>query len=90
MSPIGLIGNLTVDRVAGADLRPGGGVFHAARAAARLGTDVVVVTRCAPADRDVSLAPLEALGFPVTCADASETTAFSFHYEGDTRVMHPL
>ena len=33
------------------------------------------------------LEPLIALGLPVTCADASETTAFSFHYEGDRRVM---
>ena len=87
MSPIGLIGNLAVDRVAGGDPRPGGGVFHAARAAARLGTDAVVVTRCAPGDRTVVLGPLEALGFPVACADAAETTGFSFHYEGDTRVM---
>jgi len=87
MSPVGLIGNLAVDRVAGGEPRPGGGVFHAARAARRLGTDVVVVTRCAPADRPVVLAPLEALGFPVACVDASETTAFSFYYEGDTRVM---
>ena len=87
MSPIALIGNLSVDRVAGGDPRPGGLVFHAARAAARLGADAVVVTRCAPADRDVVLGPLEALGLPVTCADAAETTAFSFHYEGDARVM---
>ena len=87
MSPIGLIGNLSVDRVAGGEPRPGGGVFHAARAASRLGADVVIATRCAPSDRDVALAPLEALGFPVTCADASETTAFSFHYEGDMRIM---
>ncbi|MGB8350138.1 MAG: hypothetical protein WCE47_06895 [Gaiella sp.] len=87
MSPIGLIGNLAVDRVAGGDPRPGGGVFHAARAASRLGTDVVVVTRCAPTDRALVLSPLEALGFPVACADAAETTGFSFHYEGDTRVM---
>lgn len=87
MSPIGLIGNLSVDRVAGGEPRPGGLVFHAARAAARLGADVVAVTRCAPGDRDVALAPLEALGFPVVCADASETTAFSFHYEGDRRIM---
>lgn len=87
MSPIALIGNLSVDRVAGGEPRPGGLVFHAARAASRLGTDAVVVTRCAPADRDVVLGPLEALGLPVTCADASETTAFSFHYEGDARIM---
>ena len=87
MSRIALIGNLAVDRVAGGDPRPGGGVFHAARAAVGLGTDAVVVTRCAPADRSVALAPLEALGLPVICADASETTAFSFHYEGDLRIM---
>lgn len=87
MSRIGLIGNLSVDRVAGGEPRPGGGVFHAARAASRLGSDVAVATRCAPADRDLALAPLEALGFPVVCADASETTAFSFRYEGDTRIM---
>ena len=87
MSPIALIGNLSVDRVAGGDPRPGGLVFHAARAASRLGTDAVVVTRCAPSYRDVALASLEALGLPVTCAHASETTAFSFHYEGDKRIM---
>jgi sugar/nucleoside kinase (ribokinase family) len=87
VSRIGLIGNLAVDRVAGGAPRVGGGVFHAARAAARIGADVVAVTRCADGDREVALAPLEALGFPVTCGDATETTAFSFHYEGDLRVM---
>jgi len=87
MSRIALIGNLTVDRVADGPPRPGGGVFHGARAAVHVGADAVVITRCAPADRAVALAPLEALGLPVTCADASETTAFSFHYEGDHRVM---
>jgi sugar/nucleoside kinase (ribokinase family) len=87
VSPIALVGNLSVDRVAGGAPRPGGLVFHAARAAVGLGADAVVVTRCAPADRELVLEPLLALGLPVTCADASETTAFSFHYEGDRRVM---
>ncbi|MCZ7589653.1 MAG: carbohydrate kinase family protein [Gaiella sp.] len=87
MSTIALVGNLALDRVGGGDPRPGGGVFHAARAAVRIGADVGVATRCAPADRTVALAPLEALGIPVTCADARETTRFSFHYEGDHRVM---
>lgn len=88
MSRIALIGNLTIDRVAEGPPRPGGGVFHGARAAVHADADAVVVTRCAPRDRPVALAPLEALGLPVTCAAASETTAFSFHYEGDHRVMH--
>jgi sugar/nucleoside kinase (ribokinase family) len=87
VSTIALVGNLSVDRVAGGKPRPGGLVFHAARAAVSLGSDAVVVTRCAQADRAVALGPLEALGLPVTCADASETTAFSFHYEGDRRIM---
>jgi sugar/nucleoside kinase (ribokinase family) len=87
VSRIGLIGNLAVDRVAGGEPRVGGGVFYAARAAARVGADVVAVTRCARADRELALKPLEDLGFSVVCGDASETTAFSFHYEGDSRVM---
>jgi sugar/nucleoside kinase (ribokinase family) len=87
VSRIALVGNLAVDRVAGGAPRPGGGVFWGARAAAHVGADAVVVTRCAPADRDVALIPLEAFGLPVTCVDARETTGFSFHYEGDHRVM---
>ena len=87
MSTIATIGNLAVDRIAGAPPRAGGGVFHAARAAAHVGADAVAVTRCAPGDRATAFAPLESLGLPVTCADATETTAFSFHYEGDHRVM---
>ena len=35
----------------------------------------------------MALAPLEALGLPVVCGDAARTTQFSFHYEGDNRVM---
>jgi len=87
MSRIALVGNLTIDRVSGGPPRPGGGVFHGARAAAHVGADAVVATRCAPDDRELVLAPLEAFGLPVTCADASETTAFSFSYDGDHRVM---
>jgi sugar/nucleoside kinase (ribokinase family) len=87
MSRIAVVGNLSIDRVAGGEPRAGGGVFWAARAAAHVGADVAVATRCAPVDRDVALAPLEALGLPVACGDARATTAFSFHYEGDHRVM---
>ena len=87
MSRIALVGNLAVDRVAGAPPRVGGGVYWGARAAGHVGADAVVVTRCARADRETVLAPLEGLGLPVTCGDAAETTAFSFHYEGDRRVM---
>jgi sugar/nucleoside kinase (ribokinase family) len=87
VSAIALIGNVCVDRVGGGPPRAGGGVFWAARAAAHIGADAVVITRCAPSDRDVVLAPLESFGLPVVCADAAETTGFSFHYEGEHRVM---
>jgi sugar/nucleoside kinase (ribokinase family) len=87
MSTLALIGNLSIDRVAGGPPRAGGGVFHGARAAAHVGADAVVVTRCAAADRDVALVPLQAIGLAATCADARETTAFSFHYDGGHRVM---
>jgi sugar/nucleoside kinase (ribokinase family) len=87
VSRIALVGNLSVDRVAGAPPRAGGGVFWAARAAAHVGADVAVATGCAPADRDVARAPLEALGLPVACRDAERTTEFSFEYDGDRRVM---
>jgi sugar/nucleoside kinase (ribokinase family) len=84
---LALVGNLALDRVAGGPPRAGGGVFWAARAAAHVGADASVATRCAAGDRDLVLAPLEALGLPVVCGDATRTTAFSFHYEGDDRVM---
>ena len=88
MSRIAVVGNLAVDCVSGARPRAGGGVYYAARAAAHIGADLVVVTRCAPGDRAVALAPLRAFGFPVISVDATETTAFSFHYEGEHRVMN--
>ena len=55
MSRIVVIGNACIDTVAGAPPRAGGGAYYAARAAAHVGADAVVVTRCAPADRDVVL-----------------------------------
>jgi sugar/nucleoside kinase (ribokinase family) len=87
MSPIALVGNLSIDRVAGGEPRPGGTVFHAARAAAHIGADVIVVTRCGARDETLALGALVSLGIPVACAETAETTAFSFHYEGDRRVM---
>jgi sugar/nucleoside kinase (ribokinase family) len=87
MSAIAVIGNLTRDVVAGADPRPGGGVFYAARAFARLGSDARVAAACRADDRDALVPPLEAFGLPVTWLESAETTAYSFHYEGDRRIM---
>lgn len=84
-----IVGNLVLDVVAGAPARPGGAVFHCARAlrALRPTADVVLVCRCAAADRGVLLPAVEELGFPVVWRPAERTTRFAFHYEGDRRIM---
>jgi sugar/nucleoside kinase (ribokinase family) len=87
VTAIAAIGNLSRDVVAGADPRPGGSVFYAARALARLGADAHVAAACAVADRDALVPPLETFGLPVTWYEAKTTTAYSFHYEGDRRIM---
>jgi sugar/nucleoside kinase (ribokinase family) len=85
---IALLGSICIDVVAGAPPRPGGGVYHAARAFSRLGRDDVIVTAaCAPADAPLLGAGLEAFGLPTTMVESSVTTAYSFHYEGERRVM---
>ncbi len=43
--------------------------------------------RCAGADADVALTPLEATGLPLVWEPGRVTTAFAFHYEGERRVM---
>jgi sugar/nucleoside kinase (ribokinase family) len=87
VTTIATIGHLTRDVVAGAPPRPGGGVFYSARALGRLGADAHVVAACAKADRATLLPPLEAFGLPVTWRESEATTAYSFHYEGDRRIM---
>ena len=84
-----IIGNLVLDVVAGTPERPGGAVWYCARALARIApeADVVLVCRSAEADRDAIVPDLEELGFPVTWRPAERTTRFSFHYEGDRRIM---
>lgn len=89
MPAVAVIGNLVKDLVAGAQERPGGAVFYQARAFGQLehSLDVRLVTRCAPEDRELLLVPLEEFGLPVTWRPARETQAFSFHYEGERRIM---
>jgi sugar/nucleoside kinase (ribokinase family) len=84
---LAVVGNLSRDVVAGGEPRPGGGVFWSTRALSRLGADAVVSAACSAEDRPLLLPPLEAFGLPVTWHDSSTTTAYSFHYEGDRRIM---
>ena len=89
MPAVAVIGNLVRDIVEDSPPRPGGAVFYHAGVFAKIehALEVRVVTRCAPEDRSLLLAPLEAFGLPVVWRPARETQTFSFHYEGEDRVM---
>lgn len=87
MTAIAALGHLTRDVVAGSDPRPGGGVFWSTRALARLGADATVHASCSVEHQAELLPPLEAFGLPVTWYESSATTEYSFHYEGDRRIM---
>jgi sugar/nucleoside kinase (ribokinase family) len=87
MTELAVVGNLSRDVVAGAAPRPGGGVYWSTRALARLGADAMVSAACSADDRPLLVPPLEAFGLPVTWHASSQTTAYSFHYDGDRRIM---
>src|SRR5581483_8552782 len=59
---IALLGNLTRDLIPGEPARPGGGVFHGARALRQLGVRAHIYARCAPTDRAELFRPLVRLG----------------------------
>jgi sugar/nucleoside kinase (ribokinase family) len=84
-----IVGNLVLDVVAGAPERPGGMVWYCARALREIDpdADVVLVCRSAAEDREALVPGLEEFGFPVHWQPAARTTRFSFHYEGDKRIM---
>jgi len=84
---IALIGNLSRDVLPGRPPQVGGGSYHGARALHRLRVPARIVARCAVADRETLLPPLVRLGTPVRYVPGESTAAFSFHYEGDRRVM---
>jgi hypothetical protein len=84
---IALIGNLSRDELPGRPPQVGGGSYHGARALHRLRVPARIVARCAVADRETLLPPLVRLGTPVRYIPGDSTAAFSFHYEGDRRVM---
>lgn len=84
-----IVGDLVLDVVAGATERPGGAVWYCARALSQIDpdADVVLVCRSAPEDHDALVPELEEFGFPVHWQPTARTTRFSFHYEGERRIM---
>ncbi|MDX6516345.1 MAG: hypothetical protein QOH73_2011 [Gaiellaceae bacterium] len=89
MRPVAVLGNLSKDRVPGlGEARVGGAPFYAARALRdSYAREIRIGTRCAEEDRDLCLAPLMALGHPVSWRPAKQTAAFSYGYQGDERFM---
>jgi len=82
-----VVGNLSIDRIAGTAPRIGGGPYHAARAIRLLAARGELYVRCADADRRFLLPRLAALGIPVRVLPGERTAAFSFDYDGDRRTM---
>src|SRR5262245_4827577 len=87
MKAIGIVGNLSRDRVDGSKSRVGGGPYHCGRALRALGRSGVVVAKSAEADRRDLLTPLVCLGLPVRWHAAASTAEFSMRYDGDARTM---
>jgi sugar/nucleoside kinase (ribokinase family) len=84
---LSLVGNLARDLVDGGPPRIGGAPYYAARAWRVLGTRGTIFTRSGPEDRDAYTRHLTSLGLPVVSLEGTTTTSFSFHYEGDVRIM---
>jgi len=76
--PLGVIGHLSRDIVAGGPPRIGGGPWHAARALRLIGADAIVFAKCGERAYHRKLA---ALGSPVSFTLDRETTSFSFSYD---------
>jgi len=78
VTAIAAMGHLTRDVVAGAEPRPGGGVFYATRALARLAADAYAEASCSAEHRPSPVPPLEAFGLPVPWHESSSTTEYRF------------
>ena len=89
MRPLGVIGHLSRDIVAGAAPRIGGGPWYAGRALRLLGDDAVLFAKCGDSDRAQWQRSLAAIGLPASLSTGGETTAFSFSYDAaGTRTMN--
>src|SRR3954451_5255455 len=75
--PLGVIGPLSRDVVAGSPPRIGGAPWHAARALRTLRQDAFVFAKCGADDRRELKQRLAALGLPVSVAGSGETAEFS-------------
>lgn len=78
-----VVGSITRDFIAGeAHPLPGGVVFHAGCALARLGARVRVVTRVRAVDAPALVGPLDAEQVETLALDSRETTTYGLDYRG--------
>jgi sugar/nucleoside kinase (ribokinase family) len=87
MRPVGIVGNLSFDRLDGGPPHVGGGPYHCGRALRALGRRGVLVAKSAEHDRRAALTPLACLGLPVFWRPGESTATFSNSYDGDVRRM---
>ena len=83
---VGVVGNLSRDRLAGGPARVGGGPFHCARGLRALGWPATIVTKAAAAEAEL-VQQLEVIGLPVRWQASGTTAAFGIEYKGETRRM---
>lgn len=81
-----VLGNLAVDRIAGADPTPGGAPSFVGSALQSSGGGRIVA-RAALADRPLFDDVVRGSGVPFDLIDADATSAFGMTYDGDDRVM---
>jgi sugar/nucleoside kinase (ribokinase family) len=84
---VAVVGNLSLDHVDGGPPRPGGPPHYAAHALSALGAPALVRAKCAQADRERLVRPLEALGLAVEWRRGATTATYAFSYDGDVRSM---
>jgi sugar/nucleoside kinase (ribokinase family) len=84
---LALVGNLSRDRVDGGPPRIGGAPYYAARAWRVLGCRATIFARCGPEERAAYARRLSSLGLPVVLMPGTQTTSFSFFYDGDVRPL---
>jgi sugar/nucleoside kinase (ribokinase family) len=83
--PLGVIGHLSRDVVAGAPARIGGGPWHAGRALRALHEDAIVAAKCGEPERVAFQRAFTAVGLPLALTIGGDTTAFSFSYDAEGR-----
>ena len=79
--PLGVIGHLSRDVIAGSAPRIGGGPWHAGRALRILRAEAILFAKCGDAERRSFQSQLAALGVPVALTAGEATTSFSFDYD---------